>query len=356
MWDRRGGGSRAPAAVRRRTRSFECPIDVADAGCMELAAQIDRSPVQVTGRERALMVCERERLAMLEGVEAFAKLDHATMRALARLGCDEVVDGRAVLQPGSGQVCAVRVGELLVVTMQPVEGAWTDEDGLARDARGARVAIDPVTGGRVIGRVGPGELFGDSLIVPEEFRGATLRATSGGVRLVAFDATALHLQLARTLLACRDVAHVDIDEPVDARPLGLYNDLPIRDLAAVLRDGRQEMFRPGDAIVTRGEQGDRFYVLLAGAAVVERDGTVLARLGRGDHFGELALLSDAPRAATVRATDRTLCWSVTRTTFERILRHRLTPDADVVARELHEGHGPGGAWGSALAGRLRDAR
>jgi CRP-like cAMP-binding protein len=323
---------------------------------MDLATHADHSPAAGTHRDRALMVCERERLAALADVAAFARLDRPTMRELARLGRDEAVDGRAVVQPGSGEVFAVREGELLVVCMEPVAGAWTDEDGLTRDARGARVALDPVTGGRVVGRVGPGELFGDSLLVADGIRGATLRATSSGVRVVAFDATALHLQLARTLLACPDIAHVDIDEQVDARRLGLYNDLPIRDLAAVLEDGRQERFRPGDAIVTRGDHGDRFYVLLAGSAVVERDGTVLARLGSGDHFGELALLSDAPRAATVRATDRTLCWSVTRTTFERILRHRLTPEADLVSRDLVSGTGPGGAWGSALAGRLRDAR
>jgi MFS family permease len=57
----------------------------------------------------------------------------------------------------------------------------------------------------------------------------------------------------------------------------------------------------GSAIVEQGEAGDRFYVIASGEADVLVDGRVIRRQETGDWFGEIALLRDAPRTASVRA-------------------------------------------------------
>lgn len=63
----------------------------------------------------------------------------------------------------------------------------------------------------------------------------------------------------------------------------------------------------GEAIIREGEVGDRFYVIESGSVTVDQRGAVIARLGPGSSFGELALVRDIPRTASVlAATDARL--------------------------------------------------
>jgi hypothetical protein len=71
----------------------------------------------------------------------------------------------------------------------------------------------------------------------------------------------------------------------------------------------------GAIVIREGEPGDRFYVIVEGDAAVSRDGVELRLLLEGDHFGEIALLRDVPRTATVRARTRLRLLALEREVF-----------------------------------------
>ncbi len=83
-------------------------------------------------------------------------------------------------------------------------------------------------------------------------------------------------------------------------------------------------FSAGKKIVSTGATGAGFYLILSGAADVMQDGRVIAQLGDGDFFGEMALLDGAPRSADVLATKDTVCMVITRWEIKSIIA--LRPD------------------------------
>ena len=70
----------------------------------------------------------------------------------------------------------------------------------------------------------------------------------------------------------------------------------------------------GKAVIRAGEIGDRFYVVADGELDIDVDG-IHSTSGRGDFFGEVALLRDVPRTATVTATAPSLLYALDREDF-----------------------------------------
>ncbi len=105
--------------------------------------------------------------------------------------------------------------------------------------------------------------------------------------------------------------------------LPLMRGVPRETLEEVARWFVTEHFAEHRVIVQEGEPGNRFYILVRGTVEVTRkEGAAerrVARLQDGDYFGEIALLSDQPRTATVRTLTPCMCLSLQREFFDRLL-------------------------------------
>ena len=92
----------------------------------------------------------------------------------------------------------------------------------------------------------------------------------------------------------------------------------VRKIAAL---GSAVSFNAKTRIVSAGDPGDAFYVLLLGRAEVQRGrGRPKIEIGPGAYFGEMALLDGAPRSATVVAKSETICLLLSRKKFEKVLK------------------------------------
>ncbi|TML58073.1 MAG: cyclic nucleotide-binding domain-containing protein [Actinobacteria bacterium] len=94
----------------------------------------------------------------------------------------------------------------------------------------------------------------------------------------------------------------------ELRQVPLFSGLSQRQLKQLARGFKEREFRPGTSMVRQGEMsGVGFFVITGGEASVSVDGMEVAKLGPGDHFGELALISEQVRSATVTAEGPLQC-------------------------------------------------
>jgi CRP-like cAMP-binding protein len=131
-----------------------------------------------------------------------------------------------------------------------------------------------------------------------------------------------------------------LEERSELARMPLFRQASPSELDPILDRLRAEEFAPGAVIIRQGDVGDRFYLVRRGRVVVtvadaagER---VLGEMGPGEYFGEMALLSDAPRSASVRAVEPTAVWSMGKDDFQALVDQfhlRSTLSSEVERRE-----------------------
>jgi MFS family permease len=238
--------------------------------------------------------------------------------------------GRRRLVPSMLAGLATYLAAFLLLAAFPAPGTAL---ALLALAGGGRVVLD-VAARTLLQRVTPADTLARIFGLLEGIAMAGLAVGSlvvaglvavGGVR-AAILGIGLLLPLA-ALAAGRGLLTIDRHATVPVVEIGLLRSLPLfAPLDPVTLEALARSLVPVDApdgtvVVREGDAGDRFYVIASGAIRVERGGATVAVLGRGDGFGEIALLRDVPRTASCIASGASVLFALDKPSFLSALSH-----------------------------------
>jgi CRP/FNR family cyclic AMP-dependent transcriptional regulator len=100
--------------------------------------------------------------------------------------------------------------------------------------------------------------------------------------------------------------------PIEAlRSVALFSDLDDAELGQIALLFKERHFAPGETVVKEGAEGAAFFLVQSGTATVSVRGNERTSLGPGDHFGEIALIDEGVRSATITATTDLACYGLT---------------------------------------------
>jgi CRP/FNR family cyclic AMP-dependent transcriptional regulator len=120
----------------------------------------------------------------------------------------------------------------------------------------------------------------------------------------------------------------------------LWAGLDKKELQAIIKVSEERKFETGDIILGKGEGGVGFYLIMNGLVDIKSDSRVLAKLGPGQFFGEMAVLDNQPRSANVIAAEPSRCFIISEWSFKAL----ISQNPRIALKMLQE-----------LVRRLRDA-
>ncbi|MFC1853653.1 cyclic nucleotide-binding domain-containing protein [candidate division CSSED10-310 bacterium] len=115
----------------------------------------------------------------------------------------------------------------------------------------------------------------------------------------------------------------------------LFQNLSEDEIRSLLSITKQVMYRSGQVVFERGDQGDSLFLILEGAVSVIAPVTAenqesLTVLEKGDHFGEMALIDTGSRSATIVAKHDVKLLQIDKSNFDRILAQNMTLEIKVL--------------------------
>ena len=277
---------------------------------------------------------EMEQVRLLKKVTIFKQMSGKDLAAIA-LQLEEVV-----VRKGDTVICENQLGDSLYLIQSGTAGVF-------------RNAIP-------IGALGPGECFGETAVLTQSLRTATVRAEDDMVLWclgshafyeIAFDRSGIALEIIRYLstrlrqMNARAASpKAAADEPsapplwngsrgpsAEAAPgtasitngvilrrvlvlqkISLFRHFSQDDFVRLAKLVEEMVYEPGELIFQSGEEGDTMYGIIEGSVRVHHGADELAALHAGECFGEMALIDGEPRSADCSATQRTTLLELTR--------------------------------------------
>ena len=195
---------------------------------------------------------------------------------------------------------------------------------------------------RVANKLKPGDFFGERALLEGGVRTATVRALTP-MRILVFGDHTFWGELAGPIEWQRKVREsLRVRELLKRVPL--FADVSSRQLDLLAVKLAVVPFRKGNVIVRRGDPGHDFFIVRDGrVAALGESRQTLREMGPGDFFGEIALLRDTPRTATVVGSVAGSVWRLGRQDFHELLGHYLALEDEFEGVAVARGHGMEGA-------------
>lgn len=219
-------------------------------------------------------------------------------------------------------------------------------------------AVFDVTGRTLLQRSAPPDALAGSFSILEALMdfglasGAVLvriAVAVGGVRAALFAPAVVALVLIGVLW--RRLHSIDASATIPQVEIQLLRGLPIfAALPAPALEGVARQLQPvtvaaGGVVIKEGDDGDSYYVVADGELRIWRDGAIVQSVSRGDGFGEIALIRDVPRQATVTATTPALLYSLDKEPFVTAVTGHPSATAateHIIATHMDGADGPAG--------------
>lgn len=183
----------------------------------------------------------------------------------------------------------------------------------------AATLLQRMTPGHVLGRVaGVVETLSVIAIAVGSFGAAMLSHVLGAREAILVAAALIPVVV---LLRRRTYAEMNAGRDVDAQAYALlrahpiFAPLPVATVEQLAHEAEVLRVASGASVVRQGEMGDRFYCVMEGEVTALVDGVEVRAMGPGEGFGEIALLREVPRTATVHAARDTVLLSVDHQSF-----------------------------------------
>lgn len=181
----------------------------------------------------------------------------------------------------------------------------------------------------LVTNISDGGSFGELALIYGQLRAATVKARSD-VKLWAIDRDTYRRILMGSTIRKRDMYQEFLSKVSILESLDKWERLTVADSL------EQVQFEDGSKIVVQGEHGEDFFIIIEGNAAVfqkrneNEEAVEVGKLSCSDYFGEIALLLDRPRAATVIARGPLKCVKLDRQRFERV----LGPVSEILKRNI----------------------
>ena len=267
-------------------------------------------------RRAIFTVRMNDRLILLGGLHFLSGMPRASIERLARAArVRHAVTGEVLVRQGE------RGAEFFIIA-----------DGQAE------VSVLERGEERTLRNLKPGDFFGERALLEGGIRTATVRALSP-MRLLVFGERNFWGELAGPITWQRRVRE-SLNERELLKRIPLFADVSSRQLDLLAVKLAVVPFRKGTVIVRRGDPANDFFIIRDGRlAAIGESRQTLAEMGPGDFFGEIALLRDTTRTATVVGTVPGSVWRLGRQDFHELLGQYLALEDEFEGVAVARGHG-----------------